>query len=197
METIRLRTSDGHDLAADVAEPAGDPIGAVVVCHPHPLYGGNRHHPVVDALFRSLPDAGLRAIRFDFRVDHDNGRGERLDVVAALDHAAGDGPTFVAGYSFGAAVALATDDDRIAGIVAVAPPLGAAASPPTAPTLILTPSDDQFCPPAAASAVVTSWRADGPGVTLEVVERADHFLVGRADEVAGRAIGWITAWLAS
>lgn len=195
MATLRLTTSDGHELAADAADPAGPPRGSVVVCHPHPLYGGNRFHPVVDALFRRLPSEGFRTVRFDFRADHDNGRGERLDIVAALDHVATDGPAFVAGYSFGAAVAMATDDGRVAGLVAVAPPLTTSSPAPTAPALILTPSDDRFCPPETARAIAAGWPdgPDGPDVTLEVIEAADHFLIGRADEVAERAAAWLSA----
>jgi alpha/beta superfamily hydrolase len=192
--TVRLTTSDGHPLAADVVDPDGMPAAAVVVCHPHPLYGGNRYHPVVDAVFRLAPTTGIRAIRFDFRADHDNGRGERLDLVAALEAIASGatGPAFVVGYSFGAAVAMTTEDDRIAAVVAVAPPLVATSPPPVRPTLILTPSDDQFCPPAAAAAIAATWPVDGPDVALEVVDSADHFLLGRADEIARRAISWIS-----
>ena len=62
---------------------------------------------------RALPspaDAGVAALRFDFRGvgrsegEHDDGRAERLDVVAALDVAAPSLATarsLVAGWSFG------------------------------------------------------------------------------------------------
>lgn len=196
MRSLRLHTSDGHELAADVADPDGAPLGGVVVCHPHPRYGGDRFNPVIEALFAALPQAGFTTLRFDFRSAHAEGIGERLDVVAALDALDAlegiDGPRFVAGYSFGALVALTTIDPRIAALVAVAPPLAAAAArAPRVPTLVLAPRHDQFCPPDVASAIVGTW----PGVELEAVEGADHFLVGRSAAVADRAAEWLTARL--
>jgi alpha/beta superfamily hydrolase len=170
-------------------EPSGDVRGGVVVCHPHPLYGGNRFHPVVDALFRALPSAGFRTLRFDFRAAHDGGVAERLDLVAALDGLAADtSPLFVAGYSFGALVALATDDARIAGIVAIAPPLTAEAPGHAGPALVLSPRHDQFCPPERAAAITASW----PDTTVDAIEGADHFLVGAAAAVAERTVAWLT-----
>jgi alpha/beta superfamily hydrolase len=189
VSSLTLHTADGQTLAADRAEPSGDVRGGVVVCHPHPLYGGNRFHPVVDALFRALPSAGFRTLRFDFRAAHDGGVAERLDLVAALDGLAADtSPLFVAGYSFGALVALATDDARIAGVVAIAPPLTADAPVHAGPALVLSPRHDQFCPPERATAITASW----PDTTVDAIEGADHFLVGAAAAVAERAVTWLT-----
>jgi len=185
-----LHTCDGHALAADLAEPVDDVRGGVVLCHPHPLYGGDRFHPVVDALFRALPTAGFRALRFDFRAAHDGGGGEHLDVAAALDVldrlSSGELPLAVAGYSFGAVVALTTDDPRITGIVAIAPPLTSESPTHHGPALVLTPRYDQFCPPERAAAFTTRW----PDTSVEVIENADHFLVGAVPGVAARSVAW-------
>jgi alpha/beta superfamily hydrolase len=187
-----LQTADGQTLAADLADPAGDPRGGVVVCHPHPLYGGDRFHPVVDALFRALPAAGFRTLRFDFRAAHGGGVAERLDVVAALDALSGPEsaglPLYVAGYSFGALVALGTDDARIAGIVAIAPPLTSDTPAHAGPVLVLSPRHDQFCPPERAAAITAAW----PATSVDAIEGADHFLVGAAAAVAGRTVAWLT-----
>jgi hypothetical protein len=89
---------------------------AVVVCHPHPLRGGDMHSNVVIAAARSLQAAGFNALSFNFRGvgasqgTHDDGNGEQDDVRAALQHAADlDGVERVglAGYSFGAGASLA------------------------------------------------------------------------------------------
>jgi len=185
-----LHTSDGHELGADIAEAEGEATGTLVICHPHPLYGGNRYNNVVDALFAALPPAGFTAIRFDFRRAHDKGVGERLDVVAALDAVHRDGlPSFVVGYSFGALVALATTDPRIAGVVAVAPPLTAQSFAPATPCLVLSASNDQYCAAEAAAPIVATW----PDATFEVVDGADHFLVGHTAFVAERTVAWLAA----
>ena len=49
---------DGVRLQADLARVDGA-RGAAVVTHPHPLYGGDRFNPVVETMFRTLPDAGF------------------------------------------------------------------------------------------------------------------------------------------
>ena len=198
VRTLMLSTSDGHSLEADLAAADGDALGAVVLCHPHPLFGGNRFNPVVEGLYRALPKAGFTALRFDFRAEHDNGVSERLDIVAGLDaldalDAPNAVPLFVAGYSFGALVALSTDDARIAGIVAVAPPLSNDHPAPSAPGLVITPRHDQYCPPETAALVTSAWN----DVELDVIEGADHFLNGYSTAVAERATGWLLTRIAT
>jgi hypothetical protein len=193
VEQLQLTTADGHRLSGDLAEAAGDAAGAVVVCHPHPLFGGNRFNSVVEAMFVAFPSGGFHTLRFDFRADHDGGVAERLDVSAALDHLAERYPGAVlhtAGYSFGAAVSLAVDDDRIASRVAVAPPLSRMSvdPPPRQPTLVLVAEHDQFCPPPAVEAIVASW----PDAAIEVIRSADHFLAGQAAAAAATAARWLS-----
>jgi hypothetical protein len=194
MEAVQLTTADGLHLDADLTVPAsGTDVGpAVVVCHPHPRFGGNRFDHVVTALFERLPVAGCAAIRFDFRHEFGGGIDERLDVVAALDALdavpALDGtPRLVVGYSFGAVVALTTDDSRITAVGAVAPPLGHGdVAPPLVPTLVVCPRHDQFCPPDVATQRTAGWR----NVEVVVVESADHFLHGHAGAVADTVTRW-------
>ena len=192
--TIELATADGHTLAADLALPErpGGPIGSVVICHPHPRYGGNRFNPVVETIFGRAADSGLAALRFDFRGDHGGGIAERADLVAAIDeverHA--NGPTFVVGYSFGAAVALATADDRLAGLVAVAPPLAVMeVGTPTVPTLVIAPAHDQITDVEVVAETVAAW----PDAHLEVLASADHFLAGHIAQVADLTLAWLLA----
>src|SRR5690606_3558660 len=106
--SAQLTTSDGHAIEGDLTLPprGTDLAGAIVLCHPHPQHGGNRFNPVVTALYDALPAAGHAALRFDFRREFAGGDGERLDVVAALDHLdtvaeLADVPRSVVGYSFG------------------------------------------------------------------------------------------------
>ncbi len=190
MESVQLITDDGQALDGDVAMPADAPIGGVALCHPHPRYGGDRFHPIVDALFRTLPGAGFAALRFDFRTDHDDGRGAQLDLAAAVDHlgTVTGAPIVVAGYSFGAWIALATHHPAIQAVVAIAPPLGPMPTvTPSVPTLVLTPAHDQFSEPDTTRAAIEGW-AD---TTFEVIDSADHFLIGQTAAVVDRVKTWL------
>ena len=189
---MHLRTSDGVEIAGDLAVPA-EPVSASIVCHPHPQYGGNRFNNVVSTVFAALPAAGVAALRFDFRTQFSGGPGERLDAVAALDElatAVPGVPLVAVGYSFGALVALGLDDDRVTALGLIAPPLAMAPEPraPMVPTLVLTPAHDQFSPPAATESIVAGW----PDCEHRVVEMADHSLVGHTAAVAELVTDWLS-----
>jgi alpha/beta superfamily hydrolase len=108
------------------------PWPAAVVCHPHPLGGGNMYNAVVSALARSLAARGVMALRFNFRGvgrsggQHDYGRGERADVRGALDWLLAQPGVdaqrvSLVGYSFGAWVGLAQAqvEARVSAVAAV------------------------------------------------------------------------------
>jgi alpha/beta superfamily hydrolase len=91
---------------------------AVVLCHPHPLYGGSMHSPVPLALAKTLADRAADTAawaRFNFRGvgasagTYDGGQGEVDDARAVIEHlraAAPGAPVSVAGHSFGSWVGL-------------------------------------------------------------------------------------------
>lgn len=204
-DTTTLVTIDGLHLEADVATvPAGVEVrGAVALAHPHPLHGGSRFDAVVSALFEQLPGHGYHTLRFDFRGvnasegRYDDGDGERLDVAAAVDFLSylvdeeSDHEIWIAGYSFGSIVGLSVIEPRVAGWVAVAPPLSAdsrvlAARDPR-PKLLVVPRHDQFCPPERLRPIVESW----PATEISTVDSADHFLHGHTAEVARRVGEWL------
>src|SRR5690554_4830659 len=89
----------------------------VVICHPHPLYGGSMANNVVYAVSRALTKKGIASFCFNFRGVgrsegvHDGGQGEIDDTLAAIAFLADrseieSGRVGLAGYSFGGAVAL-------------------------------------------------------------------------------------------
>jgi uncharacterized protein len=195
--SVPVTTADGVSLDADVADAADARAGAVLL-HPHPRFGGNRFNAVVAALFRALPPTGVSALRFDFRVGAGADGGdlvdERADAVAALDALAArlpGLPLYLVGYSFGAAVGLGVEHPAVTARVVIAPPLTVMKVPTPAPmpTLVLVPAFDNFAPPAAVEPIVARW-AD---TTMEVVESADHFMLGRAAATADRAAAWLDA----
>ncbi|MCB1001117.1 MAG: alpha/beta fold hydrolase [Acidimicrobiales bacterium] len=193
---VSLHTADGLALVGDALVPDA-PVAAVAICHPHPRFGGNRFNTVVDALHRGLSARGVATLRFDFRgVDgsegvHDGGDAERIDAAAALAAlgALTDAPIWLAGYSFGAAVALDTATPDLRGWLAVAPPLAAMpgsrrAAADDRPTHLLVAGHDQFSPPAPTAEATAGWLA----TTTSVLASADHFLAGHLDRVVAWAI---------
>jgi alpha/beta superfamily hydrolase len=200
---IELHTSDGETLVAELAIP-DDVRGAAVLLHPHPLNGGNKESSLTGALFGALPGHGVAVLRFDFRGvgrstgRHGGGVDEALDAQAALDALAPEVegvPLILAGWSFGAEVALQVVDERLAGWSLVAPPL--AIVPPEAmvaaddprPKQLLVPEQDQYCPPDRAREATAGW----VDTRLEVIAGADHFLVGRTDAVVAPTIDFLDA----
>lgn len=192
ISTTTLTTSDGHPLTADVALVDDSP-GALVLCHPHPLYGGTRHDAVVGAVWEAALHAGMSAVRFDFRRVHDQGEAERLDVLAAIEHLAPRRVVLV-GYSFGSYVSLRTDHPSVMAWVGIAPVLHAtqhAAGTDSRPTLLLVPRHDQYTPPPVVAERTQSWLT----TDLHELESADHFLGGHHREVADRTVAFALAAL--
>ena len=84
----------------------------VVICHPHPLYGGDMHNNVVRAMEEGFSRQGYTTLIFNFRGvsgsrgEYDEGEGEVRDTLAASEHLRQylnpDGRIMCAGYSFGA-----------------------------------------------------------------------------------------------
>ncbi len=193
---VALETADHVELEAELATPADEPstTAGVVLCHPHPLHGGTMRSIVISALFAALPDAGVTCLRFNFRgVEasggmHDEGDGERLDAVAAIDALAAripsEVPLVLAGWSFGADVALSVQHPRVAAWLAIAGPLrytrdldGLARD--SRPKLLALAQHDEIRAPADVQAAVAGW----VNTTVEIVPGASHFFIGATDKL--------------
>ena len=109
-------------------------VAAAIVCHPHPLFGGTMHNKVVHATAEAIVEAGVPVLRFNFRGaggsggTHDGGRGEQDDLRAVIGHVASlqpGRPLLLAGYSFGAFIALAVGcgDARAAALIGIGLPV--------------------------------------------------------------------------
>src|SRR5437868_3253980 len=122
-------------LEAILKEPRVQPFeGVALVLHPHPLFGGTMHNKVVFRAAAALNDAGLVALRINFRGvgqstgEHDEGRGEREDVRASLAYLAENYPSqqiTLCGFSFGARVGLEVGmtDDRVTRLISIGTPV--------------------------------------------------------------------------
>src|SRR6266700_6857674 len=122
---INIPTAQGHLEGILKPEETGVvPRYAALVCHPHPLGGGTMHNKVVFKVAQTLQTLGMPTLRFNFRgVGHstgtyDEGRGEMDDARYALEFLSrrySGLPVILAGFSFGAYVALrvAAVDGRV------------------------------------------------------------------------------------
>ena len=171
-----------------IPEGAG-PFPAVIVCHPHPLYGGNMDNNVVSSLSETLTQASLASFKFNFRGvgesqgEFGQGVGEREDVEAAISFISTvkevDSKRIgLAGYSAGAGFALPVgfSDARIRALAAVSPPLlmfdfNFLKSCPK-PKLLISGSRDNFVP---ADQFLEFCQNLPEPKEYESIEGADHF----------------------
>jgi alpha/beta superfamily hydrolase len=199
---VNLTTADGLTLEAEWNAPP-QARSLAVLCHPHPQYGGNMRSIVISALFDALPRSGVACLRFNFRGvegsegTYGEGVTEPMDVVAAVDAAADALPVVpltLAGWSFGADMALTVDDARIAQWIGIAPPLRFRAAADYEPVagdarskLLILAAHDEFRAPPDVEHDVEHWT----NTRVEIVSGASHFFVGRTDrvvELVGAAI---------
>jgi alpha/beta superfamily hydrolase len=174
----------------------------LVICHPHPLHGGDMHNAVVRGLAEAFAAADFAVLRFNFRgVGQSTGRygegiGEQQDARGAVDWLtaqAGVDPTrlFLAGYSFGARVtlAIAAADPRLCGFIAVAPPVLHGEWPPLqasrGPKVFLCGDRDAHVPLEVLAGRVDSLPEPKQ---LLIFPDTDHFFVGQERAVGRHAL---------
>lgn len=186
---------------------ADDATHAALVCHPHPLFGGTMHNKVVYNAMKSLTKFGFHALRFNFRGTglsagtHDEGRGERDDIRAALDFLDNEFhlPIIFCGFSFGAATGLKAtcSDPRVVGQISLGTPVSVEGrlyeyqflSSCTAPKLFISGSQDQYSPEPALRAAFAN--AAEPK-KLVIVPDADHFFVGKLNLMQAALEEWVS-----
>lgn len=164
----------------------------VVLCHPHPLYGGTMHSAVIVALAKVLEqrrEGGVGWIRFNYRGvgasggGYRDGHGEILDVRAVIQDARRRAPSAalsVCGYSFGTwvgmrAAALEEDVERVALIapaVRIFRFVRADAARYQGRLSMYVGDRDDFCSVAEARALASEL-----GATLDVFADSDHFFL--------------------
>ncbi len=190
-DTIRF-LSDGYELEGRLEKNSLKK--GVVITHPHPLYGGNMHNNVVEAIGRAYRRLGYTSLLFNFRGvgnsrgSHDNGIGEQVDVRAAISYLADLSIKQIdlAGYSFGAWVnALTTiTEPSLANMIMVSPPLAfidfGAVSDLDRLRLIVTGSRDDIAPPDLIENSYAGWNSEAQ---FEILKGADHFYVGYTDKL--------------
>ena len=206
-QKVPCRSTDGLELEAE-ADDVEEPSAAVVLCHPHPKMGGTMNAPLLLALRDTFIRRGWPVLRFNFRGigasegESSIGLAEVEDAAGALTRARDRWPgvpVVLAGWSFGAAVAvrLAERDDSLAACVAIAPAVlpreGVTAGLPSAteaeidvPLLLVCAVNDEVasCPDCEA------W-AEKAHADHRTISGANHFFWGKYEHLAAELEKWL------
>ena len=213
MQSVSIPVEEGVELEGRLeGSDSGPPV---VVCHPHPAFGGTLDAPIVEAIAAALVRAGLLVLRFNFRgIGRSTGTPtgglvEHRDVRAACAwlraRAAPDleSTLSVVGYSFGglmAARAIA-DGERAHRFVTLGLPTTIVgdnleriahitAAHRAAPTLHVVGDRDQFCEVDRLRA----WAAAVPGTRVDVLPGVSHFPSGAPlDDAVARIVAFLAA----
>jgi uncharacterized protein len=185
-------------LEGELHLPEGKgPFPVVIVCHPHPLYGGDMDNNVVMAVYFALVKSSIAALRFNFRGignssgSYGEGVGEQDDLQAALDFLSTlkeiDRQRIgLAGYSFGGMVAayVAIKDNRVKQLALISPALNETGwvqlKKYASPKLILTGDADTSVP------FQPFQRFFGDAEQYQVIAGADHFWSGFEEQLSGK-----------
>jgi len=152
------------------------------------------HNKVAHTLARAFLRLGFQVLRFNFRGTeasdgvYDEGVGELDDALAAMDWMRArqaQGPVWLAGFSFGAAIAVrAAAASEVDGLVSVAPAVYRFASglttQPRCPWLIVQGDEDEL---VAVDETIEWMNSLEPGPELLVLPGAEHFFHGRLVEL--------------
>jgi alpha/beta superfamily hydrolase len=179
----------------------------VVLCHPQPA-SSDMNDVITVALARSLAQAGVVALRFNFRGvgksqgQQTDGRLEPLDLAGAIDivltrPGVNTAKVCVVGHSFGAYIALlyAPFDPRIRTLVAISLPLFRVAGGfPKAferPKLFVTGEFDEICPLYKLEPFVEQQK--GPK-GIKVITGARHLMRGYEEATINTILKFVTTW---
>ncbi len=172
----------------------------VVICHPHPLYGGNMDNNVVMAIQRAFASRGWGTLRYNFRgvgaSGGSPGQGEKeaLDLIGVVGHleALHPGAVDLAAYSYGTwpvlrALSLGLSAQSFC---LISPPLDFMSFEnmelPDRPILITLGNQDDFCSVES----LRKWLANQPHaierVSFEIIPYCDHFYWDFERELAAK-----------
>jgi len=206
--TFHSKGQPAYTLEGVVHAPAqAKHVPVVILCHPQPASSDMNDNLIV-ALAKNIAEAGMIALRFNFRGvgrsqgQPTEGRMEPLDLAGAIDTAlaqpgADATKVCVIGHAFGAYVTLlyAPFDLRIRTSILISLPLFRAASgfprQFTRPKLFVTGEFDEICPLFKLEPFVE--QLEGPK-GIKVVVGARHLMRGYEDAASNAIIKYLKAW---
>ncbi len=170
-----------------------------LILHPNPLHEGSMNNKVVYEMYKQFVSNDFSVLRINFRGvgksqgTFDGGVGELIDAASALDWLEDrhqDGQYWVAGFSFGAWIAmeLAMRRPEIMRFVLATPPVNkydfSFLSPCPAPGLIVQGNlDSVVSESAVAEFVDKTCKNRNTNIKYHVINGADHFFRGKLSEL--------------
>ena len=158
-----------------------------ILCHPHPLYGGNMDDAIVRIVEKALSNQRISTLRFNFRGTgfsegkHDDGNGEVEDLLSIFNWVSDSykpEKIIIAGYSFGAVIAAkATPQIKSDLVLLVAPPTRGIRPDffTESAVVAITGSQDDFVNNKDLASLVEK----SPNLKVTVIDGADHFFSGK------------------
>ncbi|MDD5748267.1 MAG: prolyl oligopeptidase family serine peptidase [Actinomycetota bacterium] len=180
-----------------------DVVAGVILCHPHPMGGGNMYVPLFECLVREVCARGFAALRFNFGgVGNSdgvftNGAEETDDVLSGLTYLGSllnldDERMAIVGWSFGSQVAVSAMEKGACASCLIAIGLPLVACDPEklkeslsvigAKTTLIVGENDALCPLGELKSILGDSSDDGDRIV--VIQNTDHFLIGKEEEIS-------------
>jgi len=216
----RIRFGSDECLAGVLSYPAhSEPKQAVLICSPHPNFGGDMENNVVAALAERCAAEAI-TLRFDYRgvgqslidlpvglsifdywdnleqtLDYAEPLADTAAALAELSLLSAGLPMIAIGYSFGAIMGtqIGVGERHIVAMVGISPPLKRVGFEHLAacckPCLLISGQDDFVYDAQAAARLI---EASGHQLTFER-PAADHFFVGLEASLVDRVAHFVRA----
>lgn len=173
-----------------------------IICHPHPLHEGTMNNKVVHTLHKAFNDYGFNTVRFNFRgVGRSEGTfgnsiGEYedlLSVIAWVNTVKPNCKIILAGFSFGAFIALkASKDIDCMQLISVAPAVHhqdyVGCMPIKCPWLVIQGEQDEIVPPKQVYQLINS--LDNKPDVISFPD-ATHFFHGKLVELKEKIMQYL------
>ncbi len=181
----------------------------VLICHPHPQYGGNMYNNVVSGVFNKLIENKISCLRFNFRGvgnstgTHSDGTGELEDVKVIIDFLINEKnceKIIICGYSYGAAMGCSAINysNKVISFISISFPWDfvdskfKALSQSNKPKLFIQGDQDTV---ARYESFEENYRFYKNPKTKKIIGGSDHFYWGYEEQIANEVLNFYNSFI--